>query len=215
MENQWSPHSSFAKYNLVAKGFWCAPKGESRLGRASVKILRGSRAGTHKQRDGTSSLLPMSNSGGPERQQKCSYSFAVNQRCPRMCFKLCMFLSWLQIGKQKLTKERWFRSIQDKTDLYLCFLEHSNYQQPFPGFFKSWHLFALLSDKPLRQRDIQKVMGEVSVANSEAFYFPNYPLVSMWATQRTWDLESILPTLTLVNLALILPTSKDSCNNYR
>ena len=74
-------------------------------------------------------------------------------------------------------------------------------------------MFALFSDKPLRQRDLQKIMGEVSVASSETFYFPYYLLVSIWATQKTWDLESILPTLILVNLALILPTSKDSYNN--
>ena len=177
-----------------------------------------------------------------------------------MHFTLCMFLSWLQIGKQKLTKERLFRSIQYKQisffflfflaelhglqnlipsqgsnlcrlqwkhgvlttepsrkypkQIYLSlgFMKHWKYQQIFLGFLQSWHLFALFSDKPLRQRDLQKIMGEVSVASSEIFYFPNCLLVSIWATQRTWDLESILPTLIFINLALILPTSKDSYN---
>ena len=178
-----------------------------------------------------------------------------------MHFTLCMFLSWLQTGKQKLTKERLFRSIQykqislfflflfffgwttwlaesypqpgikpvplaveawslnywtikevPKTDLSFLVLHEALEISDFPRILQSWHLFALFSDKPLRQRDLQKIMGEVSVASSEIFYFPNYLLVSIWATQRTWDLESILPTLIFINLALILPTSKDSYN---
>lgn len=93
MLNQWSPAAPLQ--NITQK--------PTRKGQSSQ--------GNQKQQ---SSYLQAK---GWDTGNKCSHSFA-NQRCPRMCFKLCMFLSWLQIGKQKLTKERLFRSIEYKQISY-------------------------------------------------------------------------------------------------